>query len=62
LGKPPRPPLCSRLRPGSARQNQPNTGRSIAWDGTKEEIVGDPEATRLLRRPYRAPWVYPELT
>jgi predicted dehydrogenase len=38
------------------------TGRSLQWDGAKEEIVGDPEASRLLSRPYRAPWVYPELT
>ncbi|MDQ2730297.1 MAG: Gfo/Idh/MocA family oxidoreductase, partial [Armatimonadota bacterium] len=34
-------------------------GRSIQWDGVKETIVGDPEANRLLRRPYRAPWKYP---
>jgi len=34
-------------------------GRSIQWDGDREEIVGDPEASRLLRRPYRAPWTYP---
>lgn len=34
-------------------------GRSVQWDGLKETIVGDPEANRLLRRPYRAPWVYP---
>ncbi len=36
------------------------TGRSLEWDGEKEQIVGDPEASRLLSRPYRAPWVYPE--
>jgi predicted dehydrogenase len=35
------------------------TGRSIAWDGQKEEILGDAEASALLRRPYRTPWVYP---
>jgi predicted dehydrogenase len=35
-------------------------GRSLQWDPAKEEIVGDPEAAKLLRRPYRAPWVYPE--
>lgn len=35
------------------------TGRSVEWDGSKEQIVGDPEANKLLSRPYRAPWVYP---
>ncbi len=35
-------------------------GRSLAWDGEKERIVGDEEAGRLLSRPYRAPWVYPD--
>ncbi len=34
-------------------------GRSINWDGAKEQITGDPEASKLLSRPYRAPWVYP---
>lgn len=34
-------------------------GRSLNWDPTKELIVGDPEASKLLRRDYRAPWVYP---
>ena len=34
-------------------------GRSINWDGAKEQIVGDPEANKLLSRPYREPWVYP---
>lgn len=34
-------------------------GRSIQWDGVKEQIIDDPEANRLLRRDYRAPWVYP---
>ena len=34
-------------------------GRSIAWDGAKEEIPGDAEANALLRRDYRAPWDYP---
>jgi predicted dehydrogenase len=38
------------------------TGRSLQWDGAKEEIIGDPEASRLLSRPYRAPWVYPDRT
>jgi len=35
-------------------------GRSIQWDGEKEECVGDPEANKLLRRPYRGEWKYPE--
>lgn len=34
-------------------------GRSLAWDGAKEEIVGDAEASQLLRRPYRAGWEFP---
>ncbi len=37
------------------------TGRSLEWDGTKEQIVGDPEASRLLSRPYRGSWVYPSV-
>ena len=36
-------------------------GRTLTWDAAKSEVVGDPEANRLLRRPYRAPWVHPEL-
>jgi predicted dehydrogenase len=36
-------------------------GRAITWDGEKEVIVGDPEANKLLRRAYRAPWKYPEV-
>jgi predicted dehydrogenase len=36
-------------------------GRSIQWDGEKEEIVGDPEANKLLRRQYRGAWKYPEI-
>lgn len=35
-------------------------GRSLKWDPAKHEVVGDAEATKLLRRPYRAPWVHPE--
>jgi predicted dehydrogenase len=34
-------------------------GRSIQWDGEKEQVIGDPEANKLLRRVYREPWVYP---
>jgi hypothetical protein len=31
-------------------------GRSIEWDDTKEEVVGDAEANQYLMRPYREPW------
>jgi len=37
-------------------------GRSLIWDPIKQLVVGDPEANKLLRRPYRAPWVHPEAT
>jgi hypothetical protein len=30
-------------------------GRSLEWDQAKGIVVGDEEANRLLRRPYRAP-------
>jgi len=36
-------------------------GRSIQWDGAKEQIIGDAEASKLLSRPYRTPWVYPQV-
>jgi predicted dehydrogenase len=35
------------------------TGRSVTWDGATEQIVGDAEAAKLLKREYRAPWKYP---
>ncbi len=35
-------------------------GRTLQWDAAKGQIVGDEEANRLLRRPYRAPWVHPD--
>lgn len=34
-------------------------GKSIAWDGEKERILGDEAANLLLRRPYRKGWEYP---
>jgi len=36
-------------------------GRSIVWDGAKEQIVGDPAANALLARKYRGPWEYPQV-
>ena len=35
-------------------------GRSLTWDAEKQQVVGDAEANKLLRRPYREPWVHPE--
>jgi predicted dehydrogenase len=35
-------------------------GRTLAWDADRQQVVGDAEANRRLRRPYRAPWVHPE--
>jgi predicted dehydrogenase len=35
-------------------------GRTLTWDPANHVVVGDPEATRLLRRPYRKPWIHPE--
>jgi predicted dehydrogenase len=35
-------------------------GRSLQWNHAKGVVVGDPEANKRLRRPYRAPWVHPE--
>lgn len=34
-------------------------GRPLVYDSTKRIITGDREATKLLRRPYRAPWKHP---
>jgi predicted dehydrogenase len=34
-------------------------GRSLKWDAAAGKIVGDDEANRLLKRPYRAPWRHP---
>ena len=31
-------------------------GRKLKWDAAKEEIVGDPEASRLMTKQMREPW------
>src|SRR5579883_1762453 len=36
-------------------------GRSLVWDADKQQVVGDEEANKLLRRPYRKPWLHPEV-
>lgn len=35
-------------------------GRTLEWDAAAGRVVGDDEANRLLRRPYREPWVHPD--
>ncbi len=35
-------------------------GRSLKWDAAKGEVAGDREANRLLRRPYRKPYIHPD--
>ena len=37
------------------------TGQKILWDPAKEEVVGNPVASRLLFRPYRQPWNLPTI-
>ncbi len=32
------------------------SGRKIKWDREKEQVLDDPEANKLLDRPYREPW------
>ena len=34
-------------------------GRSVRWDAARGKVIDDEEANGLLRREYRAPWVYP---
>jgi hypothetical protein len=36
-------------------------GRTLTWDPGQQQVVGDKEANTLLRRPYRGPWVHPEV-
>ena len=34
-------------------------GRPLTWDASKGQVTGDAEANRLLKRPYRSPWIHP---
>ncbi len=36
-------------------------GRTLTWDAAKGRVRDDDEANRLLRRPYRGPWIHPEV-
>ena len=31
-------------------------GRSVRWDGEKEQVIGDEEANALVTKPYRKGW------
>jgi myo-inositol 2-dehydrogenase/D-chiro-inositol 1-dehydrogenase len=33
---------------------------NLKWDPRTEQIIGDPEASKLLSRPYRSPWSLPQ--
>jgi hypothetical protein len=35
-------------------------GKTLNWDSAKGRVIGDEEANRLLRRPYRKPWAHPD--
>ena len=37
-------------------------GRKLSYDPKTRTIVGDEQATQMLRRPYREPWIHPEVT
>ena len=37
-------------------------GRTLAWDAGQQRVTGDEQANQLLRRPYRQPWVHPEVS
>jgi predicted dehydrogenase len=37
-------------------------GRTLTWDPEAGRVKDDDEANRLLRRPYREPWVHPEIS
>jgi predicted dehydrogenase len=41
--------------------NSLKLGRTLTWDPEKQMVIGDDEANRLLRRPYRQPWLHPEV-
>ena len=35
------------------------TGQKLQWDPDNEVFINNDEASRLLKRPYRAPWKFP---
>ena len=43
-----------------ANLSQELGGRTLEYDPRKGEVIGDPEANKLLARPYRSPWKHPD--
>lgn len=35
------------------------SGRTLTWDAAAGTLAGDAETKKLMRRPYRAPWIHP---
>ena len=35
------------------------TGSKVTWDATREQVLGNPAAAKLLKRAYRKPWKHP---
>jgi len=42
-----------------ANLSQKLGGRTLRWDPENHTVIGDPEANRLLSRPYTVPWIHP---
>jgi predicted dehydrogenase len=38
------------------------SGRKVKWDGAKEQIIGDPDASRMMSKIYREPWKLPTIS
>jgi predicted dehydrogenase len=36
-------------------------GRDLAWNAEQQKIANDSQASDILRRPYRQPWIHPEI-
>jgi hypothetical protein len=34
-------------------------GKALTWDDEKGQVVGDEQANKLLKRPYRGEWKHP---
>jgi len=52
--------LADRKRAGELQLHEVLGHRAVRLDAEKRQVVGDDEANRLLRRPYRKPWQHPE--